>query len=350
MKTKIIQILKKAYHTAHNARFHRAHMRTANNILKVVEKYLGKPEEKYLREARQYAHEVLRSDYYAPWLYVYTTFSGKFNQGWIPPNYYHTQVLPRIKGPYGRLSWLRPMTEKLMAIDCFPDLGYIINDQYLTRGYKVVSEKDFIDAIFSNGNKVIFKGDLSRRGESIAIWTRESFDKEALRHAGNGTVQTFLRQHPILAQLSPTSVATLRLTTVIAQNGKASLRAAYLRIGRNSDSYVKSASHIRIPVDLKTGELGNVGYLVDWSAVKSHPDTHLEFSGMAVPQFEQCVQTVLDLQESIPFVHCVGWDITVDEQNNVQIMEWNGNHNDIRFSEATQGPCFGDLNWERFAE
>jgi hypothetical protein len=28
-------------------------------------------------------------------------------------------------------------------------------------------------------------------------------------------------------------------------------------------------------------------------------------------------------------------------------MEWNGTYNDIKFSEATQGPCFADLGWER---
>jgi hypothetical protein len=28
-------------------------------------------------------------------------------------------------------------------------------------------------------------------------------------------------------------------------------------------------------------------------------------------------------------------------------MEWNAEHNDIKFSEATQGPCFADLRWDR---
>ena len=31
----------------------------------------------------------------------------------------------------------------------------------------------------------------------------------------------------------------------------------------------------------------------------------------------------------------------------IQLMEWNGTYNDIKFSEATQGPCFADLGWER---
>jgi hypothetical protein len=27
-------------------------------------------------------------------------------------------------------------------------------------------------------------------------------------------------------------------------------------------------------------------------------------------------------------------------------MEWNGWHNDIKFSEAADGPCFADLGWQ----
>lgn len=30
-------------------------------------------------------------------------------------------------------------------------------------------------------------------------------------------------------------------------------------------------------------------------------------------------------------------------------MEWNASHNDIKFSEATQGRCFADPRWDAFA-
>jgi hypothetical protein len=48
----------------------------------------------------------------------------------------------------------------------------------------------------------------------------------------------------------------------------------------------------------------------------------------------------------VPFTSIIGWDVAVDENHNVKVMEWNGDHNDIKFSEATQGPCFSDLGWE----
>jgi hypothetical protein len=49
----------------------------------------------------------------------------------------------------------------------------------------------------------------------------------------------------------------------------------------------------------------------------------------------------------VPYARCVGWDLTVDSDEQVMVMEWNAEHNDVKFSEATQGPCFADLDWQR---
>jgi hypothetical protein len=48
-----------------------------------------------------------------------------------------------------------------------------------------------------------------------------------------------------------------------------------------------------------------------------------------------------------PLVRCIGWDMTVDHEGGVQILEWNGGHRNIKFTEATQGPCFADLGWTK---
>jgi hypothetical protein len=137
------------------------------------------------------------------------------------------------------------------------------------------------------------------------------------------------------------------LTTVIDDVGGISLRACFLRLGRAQDTHIEPEHEVCVPVDPLSGELYREGYLSDWSATEEHPDSGVRFAGVKVPGFAQCVATVLALHQQIPFVRCVGWDVTVDADDNVQVMEWNGEHNDVKFSEATQGPCFSDLNWER---
>ena len=88
------------------------------------------------------------------------------------------------------------------------------------------------------------------------------------------------------------------------------------------------------------------GYLPSWSQVDRHPDSGVPFAGATIPQFDTCVATVVALHHRLPFVRAIGWDAIVDDQNRIRIFEWNGEHNDIKFSEATQGPCFSGLGWE----
>ena len=52
------------------------------------------------------------------------------------------------------------------------------------------------------------------------------------------------------------------------------------------------------------------------------------------------------MHSNIPFARCLGWDLIVDKHNNVLLIEVNGGHSGIRFTEMVQGPCFIGLNWE----
>jgi hypothetical protein len=112
---------------------------------------------------------------------------------------------------------------------------------------------------------------------------------------------------------------------------------------------VKSVSHIRIPVELTNGELGSLGYLPNWQTIEKHPDTQIAFSKSRVPGFTKFLSTALKLHQLVPYVRSVGWDMILDKNENVKVMEWNGYSNDIKFSEATQGPCFKDLGWEKLS-
>ncbi len=39
--------------------------------------------------------------------------------------------------------------------------------------------------------------------------------------------------------------------------------------------------------------------------------------------------------------------MVINKDSKVQIMEVNGRHNDIKYHEATEGPCFADLGWDK---
>jgi len=158
--------------------------------------------------------------------------------------------------------------------------------------------------------------------------------------------QTFVDQHVDFEPVSPQSVATLRLTTVHEGGGKVSVRQAFMRVGRVDDLHVKSTSSLRIGVDVDVGRFHPTGYTKTWATMEKHPDTGAVFGDHSVPGFDACRRLVEELHAQVPHVTCVGWDLAVDRDAQPVLLEWNGTHNGIKFSEAVQGPCFLGLGWE----
>lgn len=301
------------------------------------------------RRCQDYAREVLKHEKYAPWLRVYTAFSGGFKEGWIPDNFYGARVVPAIQGRHGHLSFSKSMTRALFRSASFPDVGSRINGALFDRDYQPLSFNAARERFFEDSDRIVFKPDGSGRGKGILFFDRRSFEPAAIQRLGAGVFQRSISQHEMFDRFSQTSVASIRLTTVAQGNGIVSLRAAYLSLAAGSDTHVRVENVVAVPVDPGTGALADSGISSDWVRRDVHPTSGEPFAGKKVPGFDRCVETVIAHHRKIPFVGCVGWDVAVDRDEQVQILEWNGFHNAINLAEASQGPCFRDLGWERYA-
>jgi hypothetical protein len=317
------------------------------SVLSQIESVKGKTDSKFIRLSNEYARDVLGWQGYAPWLYVYSAVAEKFKEGWIPDNYYGWVVVPKISGVYGEVCNLKSLSKKLFQSNVFPDLAYYVNGLWFSNNHEVIQENQVKDLAVNGLDKVIFKADKSVQGKNIVLFEKNSFDTKKIKGLGNGVLQNYIEQHQFFHEMMPASVATLRITTVLDRSGNIAVRACYLRLGRNLDTHVKSASHIRIPVNLQSGELEAQGYLPTWLKIDRHPDTNIIFVKRRIPCFSQCLSTALGLHKLMPYTQSIGWDIIVDKDNQVKVMECNGDWNDIKFSEATQGPCFLGLGWEK---
>ncbi|MEW9586303.1 sugar-transfer associated ATP-grasp domain-containing protein [Paraburkholderia sp. DGU8] len=327
-------------------KFHRDHRIQAGEILRTIESRRGKIDPQVLRQIESYAHDVFGDVIYAPWLKVYTALNGTFKEGWIPDNYYGAVVVPQTKGWYGKISTLKSVSRLIFRDKCFPDIGYFANGLFYTADSTLVADDELQRTFLANADRIAFKLDASGQGRGVFILDRQSFQPEFIRSMGNGVFQAFVAQHEVFNRFTADSVATLRFTTVVEPAGAISLRACFLRLGRAGETHIRTGSEICIPVNPSTGELDPVGYLNDWTDVRQHPDTRESFAGVTIPAFPDCVKKVLELHGKVPFISCVGWDVTVDVLGDVKVLEWNAEHNDVKFGEATQGPCFSDLGWE----
>ncbi|MBV7268522.1 sugar-transfer associated ATP-grasp domain-containing protein [Winogradskyella luteola] len=327
---------------------HKRSKKRALKILKTIESYRGKTNLKLIKQSNEYAKEALGDKRYAPWIYVYCAMQNRFKEGWIPDDYYKKEVVPRQKGDYGSLAdrnFVAPLLFK--TVDTL-NVGYFLNGMFCTSENKILPFDKVKSYLFEEYDKLVYKLENSKQGKGVFVLEKNSFNTTNFlsKASGNGVFQKFIKQHDFFSQFTANSVATIRITTASDKKGLVSTRAAYVRFGREKDRHILSNSAISVPMDINTGELNAVGYM-KWKELKMHPDSKISFKDKVIPNFGKCKSKVLEMHGSIPFMGCIGWDMAVDKFGEAQLIEWNGNNNGIKFSEATTGPCFKGLGWEK---
>ena len=342
--------LRDAYHFYNNFRYDKGHQKTANAAYSEI---VAQDSSAALTPITQkkieaYGREVLGSARFIPWLKVYAAYSGRFEEGWLPDNYYGRVVLPMIQGALRGLCRTKTISRRLLGTDLLPDLAYHVNSVWIDTAGDTIKPQDVASLLFRHDERVFVKLDGSNQGRGVLAVERVSFILEDIARLGNFVVQRPIQQSAFFNQFCTDSVATLRITTVKTAGTPAKMCAAYLRLGRVEQAAVTSAHHIRVPVLDPKGTLGELAAMPNWTKTTAHPDTGTPFGGLVIPSFKAAVRACISLHDSLPHVTLVGWDTTIDKSENVQIMEWNSQHPDIKFSEASTGPCFGDFGWEHF--
>lgn len=324
----------------------RYYNKQARTALRTIEAQCGPTDRQSLKAADDYARDVLGSRNYAPWLHVYCAVSGTFHEGWIPDNYYGLVVSPRKSGEVAKLGNLKTFTNRVLNTDAMPDLAYVIDGIFYSRSYAPVRQSEALDILFASHDRVFFKADNSYQGKSVVIMSRQGLRELDCQSLPDGVFQAEIKQHEFFAGISATSTATIRITTTKELDGSIAVRAGYLRVGRADDDIVRASSSVRIALDKDAGELADTGYLPDWRRIAAHPDTGFSFAGATIPHYAAATRLCKSLHESCPHIGSIGWDVCIDRDDNVKLMEWNARYNGICFSEAAAGPCFRGLGWE----
>lgn len=299
------------------------------------------------RLATHYATDVLGSRRYAPWLYVYAAVQGRFTEGWIPDNYFGRVVVPKVNNGFRNTS-LKTATNLLLNTPALPDIAYVIDGALYDRTMCRIDFAALRARIGSDVTSVFVKADASSRGQGVRVLSIATLTEQVLRAGGNSVIQLPIRQHPFFDEIIAGTLATIRVTTAKEPDGIVRPRAAYLRVGRADTEWVRSDRSVRIAVVSAQGDLGDRGFTEDWRQWPAHPDTGFRFAGTRIPGFAEAAALCASLHQTIPHLGIVGWDVAVNRDGVAQIIEWNGGHCDIKFSEATTGPCFAGLNWSRF--
>lgn len=347
LKNRLTLMLDSSKKNINEFRHHRIHKKAAFRDIEKVERLNGwKLSPKLKKQSDDYAIEVFGKIEYAPWLYFYSLFQGQFKQGWIPLNYYSKYVLP----DYGltRVSEVKTFSKVVLQTDLLPDFAYFMNGKFYGKDYSPITISDLRGLIESQYGQVFAKRDHSFQGRNVHKLGTEEINVERFNQIGNCVIQYPVLQHALFAEMNPSSTATLRVMTVRNLAGGIECRSSFLKLGRKGSEWYQSTNSVWVGVINADGELDPVGYSQDYEQLTKHPDSNATFGNKRIPCFTEAVDVCVKLHASIPHFPIIGWDVAIDHEERIKVLEWNAGipHPGVKFNEAVLGPCFTGLGWE----
>lgn len=206
--------------------------------------------------------------------------------------------------------------------------------------------KQVVDKCRDCGEVVLKPAKFSAGGRGIMFWNAEtdSPDKiaEYLQNTRFVICQEIIKQHHELNRLSPNSVNSIRMITVVFNN-EAHLLSSVLRMGSN-DARVDNFTNGGIASGIKSnGQLRNVAYDVCANKYERHP-LGTAFESVVIPNYSECLDIVEMLARRFATVsRIISWDFAIDESGQPLIVEFNLTRGGIDVHQLCNGSLFGDM-------
>ncbi len=155
-------------------------------------------------------------------------------------------------------------------------------------------------------------------------------------------VQECIKQHEKLNTLYPNSVNTFRVITYLWK-GKVYHVPLALRIGQGG-GYLDNAHAGGMFIGVSdSGRLSPVAFTEFGDRYEKHPDTQIEFGNYEIDFVPEIIKTAEKLHLNTPQLGIISWDIAVDENKIMVLIEANTRGQSIWFPQMANGKgAFGE--------
>lgn len=279
--------------------------------------------------------------------YLYSR-TGVYSKDYIPIDFFQAEVVGRLN----RIDCYNTFSDKNLDDILLPGVKHPhyylknINGYYYYEG-RPVSKEDAVE-LCKNLGEVIIKPSLSYKGTGVNVINIKGgvtdLDGKSLvevfqQYKKDFLIQEVVHQHPLISALNPTSVNTLRMATY-RSGMEVLLVYAAIRIGRSGQVIDnQSAGGISTKIN-PDGTLGKYAFGKAGEDMIEKTDTGVVLEGYQIPYFDKAVEKIKELHYSLPLFDFIGWDISIDENGEPVLIEWNGTPGP---SQTACGTALGDL-------
>lgn len=326
----------------------------ANRISDIQEaRYLNKYIDKDAKLSSEQEKQI--RDFWAPyckispkWALYYSSKNDKFDPRYIPNDLYYTKIdqyFNARKLGYGfndKNYYSRIFLNVKQPYTVVRNIGGLFFDNQ----YRQISIKDAYKKILNEDEVIIKPSQESGSGRGIQFIKNDQISelRKLLRDKSEHDyiVQKIVKQHPALEKVHPQSLNTIRVCTLLLDDGVYIL-STVLRMGVDK-SRIDNVTAGGISAAIKSdGSLDKYAYTYyTGERFEKHPQG-LIFDGYIIPEYSKIIETVKDLAQTIGNFRLVSWDMGVDDEGDVILIEANMRKGGINLHQFDNGPLFGDL-------
>lgn len=228
-----------------------------------------------------------------------------------------------------------------------------IGKDFYNNEMRQISEKEAIEAC-ANQDELFIKPSHETSGgkgakllklQDKSINEKFTIIKEELKGRDRDyVVQECIHQHPIMAQFNPSSINTLRITTLML-NGRFSVGSIVLRCGKDGSTVDNWGAGGIIIAVFSDGTINNVGHDIHLNEYTQNGNC--VFADCSIPQMPEILSIVEKAhREDFSICKFIGWDIAIDEKGEPVIIELNSSQPGVIGEQLVPGPIFGDRTQE----
>ena len=331
------------------------------DIVKCKEKYVKYSRKKnWINQCKKNTKNIKRINnkqikeinyFYKPYTKVNTIFhdfyyqkNEKFSKKYIPDDIYYTIIDPF----YNNWDEAEYIDNKCYYDRIFPNteqpktIVKRLNNIWYDDDNNIIDFKKAKEILKNRESYFMKKATESEGGHGVYYLTNISEFEDTIAQIENDCIiQVPLKQSEILCKLNPSSVNTIRVLTLLSENG-VKIYSTIIRMGINGAKVDNASSGgITCGID-KEGRLKEVAYASNGDKYYYHPTTKIKFNSIVIPNYDLILEKIKKLATTIPHFRLVSWDIALNEKNEPVLIEANLRYGELDFHQLNNGPVFGE--------
>ncbi len=285
------------------------------------------------------------------WHKFYAGCNGNFAVGYLPENLFYVKIEPALNATL----FFPALSDKNLIEKLFPNVKQPetviknINGFFYQKG-KLISFDEAVEHCTIPGKMIIKPTIDSWGGKNVLLFSGQnegatsnnrSISKLLADYKKNFIVQKVVEQHPVMSSLNSTSLNTLRVMTFL-KDTEIIVLSIVVRIGRKG-AFTDNATTGGIPCGVKSdGRLNEIGFDLSGKPF-TMTDSGIKLKDVQLPFMDNIKNIVKTLHESMPYFRIISWDLAVDVNGNIILIEHNDIGQDINFHQLNNGPVLAPL-------